>query len=210
MISWFLAMNNHNYARWLPAFLKVLLFSKNHPALHVAFREGLFVVQKTTRRFSAIDLDQAHEQNNAVIKGDGGAIGLLDNPSALKRWMLAEPENAQPLPDFPMHSLFDKERPNLQNHHEEQPYFQKMFLRKAQALREAFEDIGNSFLENGQELFALDIGAVMEKDCVEAVMNVKKSGFCQFEQFVEKRIVHEMQSIYARIPKKQFFPVSST
>jgi len=37
------------------------------------------MVQKTNRPFSAIPVDQAHEQNNPAIKGDGGAVGLTDN-----------------------------------------------------------------------------------------------------------------------------------
>lgn len=45
--------------------------------------------------FSSIPIDQAHEQNNACIKGDGGAVGLTDNPSALRRWMVAGPEVAR-------------------------------------------------------------------------------------------------------------------
>ena len=32
------------------------------------------------------------EQNNAVIKDDGGAIGLTEDPTALRRWMIAGPE----------------------------------------------------------------------------------------------------------------------
>lgn len=40
---------------------------------------------KTRKRFSAIALDQAHEQDNAVVKGDSGAVGLTENPAALKR-----------------------------------------------------------------------------------------------------------------------------
>ncbi|KAK3700594.1 hypothetical protein QZH41_001584 [Actinostola sp. cb2023] len=52
-------------------------------------------VQKTANSFSAIPLDQAHDQNNELIKGDGGAIGLTENPSALLRWMVAGPELAR-------------------------------------------------------------------------------------------------------------------
>jgi hypothetical protein len=43
-------------------------------------------VQKTNRVFSAIAINHAHEQNNALTKGDGGAVGLTDNP---RRWMIA-------------------------------------------------------------------------------------------------------------------------
>lgn len=39
-----------------------------------------------------MNLDQAHEQNNPFEKGVGGAIGLQDSPSALRRWMLAGPD----------------------------------------------------------------------------------------------------------------------
>ena len=33
--------------------------------------------------------DRAHEQNNAAVKGDGGAVGLTENPAALHRWMVS-------------------------------------------------------------------------------------------------------------------------
>ncbi|KAK5611604.1 hypothetical protein CRENBAI_014387 [Crenichthys baileyi] len=37
-------------------------------------------------------IDQAHEQANAIIKADGGTIGLPEDPSALRRLMVAGPE----------------------------------------------------------------------------------------------------------------------
>ena len=40
-------------------------------------------MHKTMRPFSSIAIDQAHEQNNKVVKGDGGAAGFLQNPKAL-------------------------------------------------------------------------------------------------------------------------------
>lgn len=43
--------------------------------------KGKFTVKKTKHAFSAIALDQAHEQNNAFVKGDGRAVGLTKNSS---------------------------------------------------------------------------------------------------------------------------------
>lgn len=63
-----------------------------HPALSEEFTMGNFVVHKTSRNFSALALDQVLEQANAVIKDDGGAIGLTENPSALRKWMVYGPE----------------------------------------------------------------------------------------------------------------------
>ena len=57
-----------------------------------AFSKGGFTVLKTGRAFLAIAIDQAHEQNNDAVKGDGGAVGLTENPVALQRWMVSCPE----------------------------------------------------------------------------------------------------------------------
>ena len=56
---------------------------KQHPIVAKEFSNSKFIVHKTGRVFSGIPIDQAHEQNNALIKGDGGAVGLTDNPAAL-------------------------------------------------------------------------------------------------------------------------------
>ena len=50
--------------------------------------------------FTAISIDQAHGQNNTHIKGDGGAVDLTDNPSALRRWMVDGPEVARVTAEF--------------------------------------------------------------------------------------------------------------
>ena len=41
---------------------------------------------------SARAIDQEHEQAKAVIKGEGDAIGVTEDPSALRRWMVDGPE----------------------------------------------------------------------------------------------------------------------
>ncbi|KAI0226538.1 hypothetical protein LSAT2_022958, partial [Lamellibrachia satsuma] len=71
-----------------------------HPDVFRTFRVGSFTVQKTKKVFSTIAIDQAHEQNNACIKVDGGAVGLTDNPCALLRWMVAGPEVARATEEF--------------------------------------------------------------------------------------------------------------
>ena len=65
--------------------------AEKHPDVAGKFNAGHFTAKKTTRAFSAMALDQAHEQNNACVKGDGGAVGLTKNPSAFRRWMIAGP-----------------------------------------------------------------------------------------------------------------------
>ena len=45
-------------------------------------------------------IDQAHEQNNEVVKSSGGAVGLTESPSAFRKWMVSGPEQARILKEF--------------------------------------------------------------------------------------------------------------
>ena len=69
----------------------MMTLQEQHPDTTIQFSQGGFAVHKTKRPFSSIAIDQAHEQNNKVVKGDGGAVGLLQNPNALLHWMVAGP-----------------------------------------------------------------------------------------------------------------------
>ncbi|KAG7156429.1 hypothetical protein Hamer_G006188, partial [Homarus americanus] len=96
LCQWFFALDHTHYYRWVPVHLKDMTeLSDKHPDVAAKFQAGHFTTNKTAHRFSAMALDQAHEQNNACIKGDGGAVGLTGNPSALRRWMVAGPEVAR-------------------------------------------------------------------------------------------------------------------
>ena len=62
------------------------------PYIFKKFNDGKFVVHKTRQVLSSILIDQAREQNNALIRGDGRAVGLTNNTHALQHWMVAGPE----------------------------------------------------------------------------------------------------------------------
>ena len=77
LVPWFFALDHINNARWVPVHLRdMVTLESKHPSVFTEFLAGNFTVKKTTRAFSAISIDQAHEQNNASVKGDGGAVGL--------------------------------------------------------------------------------------------------------------------------------------
>jgi hypothetical protein len=42
--------------------------------------------------FPGSAIDQTHEQENYIVKGDGGVVGITDDQSAPRRWMVARPE----------------------------------------------------------------------------------------------------------------------
>ena len=126
LAPWFFALDHHNYARWLPIHIRDM---ENLPlSIRSEFEDhGHWVVCKTENRFSAMPIDQAHEQNNAVIKGSGGAIGLTENPSAFRKWAIAGPEQARLIVEFEKQYLREIQDKHL--HHEEGLASQKTFKR---------------------------------------------------------------------------------
>ena len=97
------------------------------PDVYKEFYCGNFVVQRTIIPFSAIALDQAHEQNNAIIKGVNGAVGLLskDMDSALRRWKAAGPEVCKLLEgNEQLHNITSSE--NKGNYTKTKPSFRKL------------------------------------------------------------------------------------
>ena len=101
LAGWFHALDHTNYARWIPVHLKDMAeLPERHPEIARKFREGSFTVHKKTKVFSSIPMDQAHEQNNACIEGDGGAVGLTDNTAALRRGIITGPEVARVTEEF--------------------------------------------------------------------------------------------------------------
>uniref|UniRef100_H3B1L6 Uncharacterized protein n=1 Tax=Latimeria chalumnae TaxID=7897 RepID=H3B1L6_LATCH len=94
LIPYFFANDHVHYARLLPIHLRDMMsIEGKHPEVAREFLKGNFVVHKSNREFSVLVIDQTHEQNNAVVKGNRGA-------SALTRWMVAGPDIGNPFQEF--------------------------------------------------------------------------------------------------------------
>ena len=110
----------------------MLTLEHKHLQLAREFECGKFVVHKTSRHFSGIAIDQAHEQTNAVIKGDGGAIGLT---SALRRWMIAGHEVSHLVAQYEAASE-SRKGTAYTSQHEQTERAQKVFLENVEKLRQ--------------------------------------------------------------------------
>ena len=84
-------------------------------------------VKKTDHSFLKMAIDQSHEQNNAVAKEDGGAIGLTESPAALQRWTVSGPEMVGLINEFETSVSHPQVVPDTR-HHEQRPGVQKTFL----------------------------------------------------------------------------------
>ena len=172
-----------------------------HPEIAEEFRAGNFTVRKTNRPFSDIPVDQAHEQNNAAIKGDGGAVGLTDNPSALRRWMVAGPEVARLIEEF---QDSKQDRPQTTKHHDQLSSVQTAFLKDVQSMIKVMEEFGNPFEEDSQDLLVLDTKEVAPPLAVDTLRRSRKVGQVQYDNFVRERLVES--ETHTRSHQKKLAP----
>ena len=64
-------------------------------------------------------IDQGHEQNNAIMKDDGGIVGITQDATALLRWSLTGPEIVRATSKFE-HSIGSKSNVTSESkHHQE-------------------------------------------------------------------------------------------
>ena len=144
------------------------------PTTRTEFEQhGHWVVFKTTNRFSAIPIDQAHENNNEIVKGSGGAVGLTEKPSAFRKWMLAGPEQARMLKEF---EASYSSRADTHTHHEESFATQQSFKEQVLSLTQTISGMGNPFLNDTAELLKLDTCDVMNDRVIKTVRTVESLG----------------------------------
>ena len=160
IVPWMFALDHTHYSRWLSVHVRDMTsLSVNRRNIHAEFRAGKFVVHKTQNKFSAMAIDQCHEQNNGAVKGSGGAVGLTANPATLRRWTVAGPEVARLVAEFEEDQVDGgpEAKRNIEGlHHEQQPGVQSVFLKDVQSLTLVLQDMGNPFLEESNDLFVLE------------------------------------------------------
>ena len=142
---------------------------EHHPAIYAEILKGNFAVKKSRRTFSAIATDQAHEQNNAKVKGDGGAVGLTENPAASHPWMVSGPEMAHVIGEF--ESYIWKMQNTDYRHHEQKQHTQMTFARDVKSLSTIIEEMGNPFCESSVDLLVLDSRNIVDSVVADCVTN---------------------------------------
>ena len=192
LIPWFFALDYPHYSRWLPVHLRDMIqLNQIHPNIAAEFRKGKFVVNKTSHAFSSIAIDQAHEQHNAIVKGEGGAIGLTQNMSQLTRWMVGGPEEARVINEFEEATIHVEESENFR-HHEQVRSIQATFVKEVNSLTKTIADFGNPFADKSEDLLVLDTKHIVGEAVVKTV---KEMGKKQFDEYFEKRLVQRTEPI---------------
>ncbi len=176
---------------------------KAHPTIAAEFNNGNFTVHKTRRAFSSIAIDQAHEQNNAAVKSDGGAVGLTQNPGALRRWMVAEPEVVRMTAEFEASMEGNKRLSSETCHHEQTKGSQVIFAQHVKNLDEVIEEMGNPFMEKSKDLLKLDTRDIIDPAVVSSVCQAEEIGQQQYQRFVTDRLLERSTPITEPIKRNK-------
>ncbi len=198
---WMFALDHVHYARWLPFFisdLKVLRIK--HPKVYQEFVKGNFTINKTGKPFSNIGIDQAHEQNNKLVKIDGEAVDMLLNDSAsLMKWMVSGPEIVEMVQNF----RFQESESKNKKHHEDTEAFEKQFRKDVEAMQRAIKDLGNPFSDADNKLVSLVSKVIMDEEAVSSVKKADSIGKTKYNEFVNKRIIKCEVSVNEIIPRNK-------
>lgn len=162
-----------------------------------------WVLSKTSNKFSAIPFDQAHEQENKIVKGSGGAVGLTENPVAFRRWMLSGPEMSRLLKQFEEEYLPDDDTgiPEYFQHHEQGLSTQKTFQRQVVSLSDTIRRMGNPFLDDFSDLVTLDSRNCADESVVAALHTLEDTGRKQYKNFVKNVLDVRSHSIHDPIKR---------
>ena len=97
--------------------------------------------------FAALAIAYAYEQNNALIKADGGAVGLTDDNSALRKWVGVYSQHMRRHMAWRMQHQTDGTMSNTA---------QLSFLGNVRRSYSVISEMWNPFMENSTDLPVLD------------------------------------------------------
>ena len=157
-----------------------------------------WVVSKTCNRFSSILIDKIHEQENTKVKGKGGVIGLTENPTALRRYMICGPELARCISEFESPAWSDENNTQLLPHHEEGLASQLSFKKQVQSFIDRVTGFGNPFEDDCSELLILNTRACADDSVIETVRSVETLGKAQYQQYKRKSSQREQNQSMIR------------
>ena len=196
----FFALNRSSYARFVPVYVAMMqdLRLKNPRAW--TYLEKHWVVRKSLVSFTSLGCDHALEQVNRALKGDGGLVGITNNPSTRTKFFLIQDELlAIKAKSFGRSATASK-------HHKDSPAVTKktheMTKEVAGLLRQH-----NPFTREKAQLTTVLSRKVAPDEMVDALTRIEETGKEALLKYEEGRIRTAQQSpweVLHRLPTKTF------
>ena len=192
----FFALDKIRYAKWTSIYIHDMeILKEKSPDDYTKLSEN-FTVQKTNRAFSAIAIDQAHEQNNQIVKGSLNVISLMETPSTLLRWSLSSPVLQSSIHHFE-EQISSSQKSDDIRHHDDNEATNKQFYRDVEMMLSTFIGVGNPFSES-LKLHSLDTAIIAHPKVEDAMKRAVDIGNEQYSMFMENKLQTSNQNIDER------------
>ena len=201
-IPFLFAMDHTNYARWASVHIRDMK-SMPESTKEEFIRNGKWVVSKTKNVFFSIPFDQAHEQENKIVKSSGGVVGITNNPAALRMLMLSGPELARCVNEF-QDEYFNEDGEQQNTHHEQAHSIQATFQKQVINLAETITRMGNPFLDDFQDLVNLENRNCLDESAGMDLNVLEATGKEQYKHFAKTVFEERSHSIHEPIKKNSF------
>ena len=116
-----------------------------------------------------------------MIKGDGGTVGLTEDASALRKWMVSGTEISHLIEQFE----YDNRVKADFRHHKETEANQTSFLTNVKQLTRTLDELGSPFNEETKDLIILDSKEIVDIKVSESHGHLVKLGMEQYERFAK-------------------------
>ena len=132
---------------------------------------------------------------------------MTEDSSQLLHWMVCGPEVARCVSEFEASLPYNRE--SLLNHqtrhHEQTDSMQRRFSKHVISLISAFEEAGNPFLEESEDLIALDSRDIAIDGAIDVLRNVEEIGEKQFQDFLGDRLKSTKKSLFDPIKQNKLY-----
>jgi len=212
LCPWFFVFSHTHYARWLPVFLRDMATLPDvHPGVQHAFVNGKFVVQRSSKKFSLMALDQSQEHSIKFLKEDSGAKGKYGQQEEKDVIELSKSEVLRLTEEFESACLLAPARKVSIEHPEASETEQNKFLGHLRGMLEVVEDgrAINPFKEMGSDLVTLDSGEIMDPEIIKSLNEASGKGKEMYDEFVKDRIEQATKPLSDIIPRVKMYTFSN-
>ena len=119
-----------------------------------------------------------NKQNNEIINGDGGFIGLTQDPNALLKWAVSGPEVVRVISEFES-SIVTNTGTGMRDateQHDQNRSAQQRFSSQVQNLVTTFKEMGNPFDNENTALMRLHTKDIMDQDSIDCLNKIRQKG----------------------------------
>ena len=138
------------------------------------------------------------EQFNALTNGCGGAVRITEDPSALRRWMVADLEFTQIVSQYE-HLSGTKNSNEEVEHRELNNQVQRLFIQRVDKLYITMKEMGNPFMEDMKKPLVLDTKHVTQRCAAEMVTDGIDKGNEKFDDFMKSLQVKKIKQMFSTI-----------